>query len=288
MTIEDEGIDSGSGGDAAGSPSTASEGTSDFGSGFGSDSDEFLVGLPESGTDEAPQAPAVEQPAPAVASPAPQPAVQPAPIPQGQPAAQAAPTAQSQSPLSLNSTAPLELLLQTLNENEPALVDAVAKQQFQLSDVEKEALETDAAAALPHILAKGYVKNLQSTVNVVKNLIPQMIQSEMVRHQSLVTVEQAFFTQYPQLDKITHGRDIVAVGQAMKARNPNMPPAELLHKIAAAVMGMHGIQRAAPQAPRGNGQVPFVPARSGPQTGATNLADISPFAGLGLDFEDGN
>ncbi len=186
--------------------------------------------------------------------------------------------------LGLDSRVPLDQLLQTLVQNEGQVAEAAAK-LFQLSEADKEALETDAAAAMPHLASKVYVKSLQAATSLVRNMVPQMLQQEMNKQESLRAVEQAFFTQFPELDRWQHGHDIVAVGQALRAQNPNMPPRELLQRIASAVMGMHGIQRR-PPARRGNGQQPFRPAQSGPSHGNPNPALEMPFMGLGMDFDE--
>jgi hypothetical protein len=180
-----------------------------------------------------------------------------------------------------DSTASLTQMLQVLTQAEPQLVQAVAQQQFQLTEAEREALETDAVSALPQLAAKIYVKNLQAMVNFAKNALPSVLQQEMNKQQGLMAVEQAFFQEFPQLNRWQHGSDIVAVGQALRAQNPQMPAPQLLQHIARAVMAMHGIQ---PR--RGNGQQPFVPAPSGPTGPTINLAEEIPYLGLGLEYDE--
>lgn len=286
MTGENDNIEPG--GDAVNSGDT---GETDFGSGFESEIEEFTSDLPpDAGAGEQDAQPGAADADPTAGD---QEANQQQTATEAQqqqggqqdPSQQQAHDPSQESMLNLDSSAPLDQLLQTLAQNEGAVVQAAADNLFKLSDEDKEALETDAVAAMPQLAGKVYVKSLQAATQLVRNMVPQMMQQEMNKQQSLMAVEQAFFSQYPELDRWQHGADIVAVGQHFKAQNPNMPPQELLHRIATAVMGMHGIQRRGTQR-KPNGQQPFRPAQSGPSHGNANPAADNPFAGLGMEFDE--
>lgn len=258
----------------------------DFGAGIESAYDDLAAGLPEDvgGEPEAPSADAPGQEQQAAEGPQveQQPGVEQQPPSQPQQPADQQPQDHG---LNLDSTAPLDQILNALIQNEGQIAQAVGQNLFRLSDADKEALETDAAAALPAMAGRVYVKSLQAATSLVRNIVPQMLQTEMNRQNAMIAVEQAFFQQFPELDRWQHGHDIVAVGQALQAQNPQMSPQDLLQRTAQAVMGMHGIQRRAQQR-RGNGQTAFRPAPSGPVGAPTNLADVMPYAGLGMEFED--
>jgi hypothetical protein len=256
--------------------------STDFGEGFDDAFAELSEGLPETGgegTEGADAATSGDEQQAAEQGPEQQPGGEQQPSQQQQ--------GQEQEPqdygLNLSSTGTVDQILQALMQNEGQIAQAVGQNLFQLSAQDKEALETDAAAALPALAGRVYVKALQASTSLVRNVIPQMLQAEMNRQNAMISVEQAFFQQFPELDRWQHGRDIIAVGQAMQAQNPGMHPQELLMRTAQAVMGMHGIQR---RARRGNGQQPFRPAPSGPVGQQPSLAEEMPFAGLGMDFEE--
>ncbi len=275
-----EGEDAGSDAPAQDSGDTST----DFGAGFDSAFDELSEGLPQDagGEGEAQPAgdPGQEQQAAAEGQ-----QEQPSGEEQ-QPSSQQQTQEQQQQEqgLNLNSTSSVDQILQALMQNEQQIAQAVGQNLFQLSDADKEALETDAAAALPALAGKVYVKSLQAATSLVRNVIPQMLQTEMNRQNAMIAVEQAFFQQFPELDRWQHGHDIIAVGQALKKQNPQMSPQELLQRTASAVMGMHGIQKRARS--QGNGRQPFRPAPSGPVGTQPTLADEMPFAGLGMEFEE--
>jgi hypothetical protein len=262
---------------------TSGDTSTDFGEGFESAYDELSAGLPEDagGGGEAQPAgdPGQETQA---AEPAPE---QPSEGEQQPPSQEQGQEQGAQDHgLDLSSTASVDQVLHALMANEGQIAQVVGQNLFKLSDADKEALETDAAAALPVMAGRVYVKSLQAATSLVRNMVPQMLQTEMNRQNAMIAVEQAFFQQFPELDRWQHGQDIVAVGQALQAQNPGMNPRELLQRTASAVMGMHGIQRRARR--QGNGQQAFRPAPSGPVGAPTTLADEMPYAGLGMDFED--
>lgn len=263
---------------------TSGDTSTDFGSGFDSAFDELSEGLPQDAGEEG-AAPAAGTPGDEQHEGDESQPEQPSGEEQ-QPSQQE--QGQEQEPqdygLNLSSTGTVDQILNALMQNEGQIAQAVGQNLFQLSAADKEALENDAAAALPALAGRVYVKALQASTSLVRNVIPQMLQTEMNRQNAMIAVEQAFFQQFPELDRWQHGHDIIAVGQALRAQNPQMNPQELLQQTANAVMGMHGIQRRA--AKRGNGQSAFRPAPSGPVGTQPSLADEMPFAGLGMDFEE--
>lgn len=288
------------GGESQGAPHEADP-SSDWG-GLGEDSyDDITEGLDVGGTEPAqgtPGEPGEQQPGP-----------QGGPQPQQQDGQQQAPEDTGQKPGSEGGEQQpqaaaagdlpsfddgIDGLLNVFQQNYGDLVNAVAQARFQLSQEELEELETDVAAAVPKLLAKAQVNSLHAMLHYTKQVVPQMIQSTMGRHNLAMGVERAFFNEFPQLNRQEHGQTIQRVAEMLYQQNPNMQIPDLLRQTGRMVMGAYGIQATPPQ-PQGQGQrtqrrqaaPAFQPAAAGGRHVQSTPLPDSPFAGLGMDFDEG-
>lgn len=227
---------------------------------------------------EAPLVPTPEPPKP------PTPAAQP---PQEQPAAQPAATP---APAQADLTSP-QGLVQQLAVHRDAVLDGLAADRFKLSPEEIKAVDTDAVAAIPRIMARTYYEAMQSTLLHINNMVPQMVLNTIRAQRASDQIEDAFYGQFKALDRLKHGGDVQTFAKMMRATNPKITQQDLFAMVGAAVMGKYGLQNV-PAAPGGNGATPrtpqpppFVPAPPGASVKVIPEPE-SPWAGLGKDFDE--
>lgn len=300
-----------SGGSEAPASTPSSEGSvdtsQDFFAGMSSGDDD-VVEVPAAPAE--PAAPASKEPAPAApVAPAPTPApaavVPPAaatPPKEQQPPAPAAvaPPAPAPAAPEVPASAPLEAtpqsLVEQLAQNQQALIPVVAEQRFKLSKEEADALDLDASAAVPKLLARVYMEAVGASLQHMHNLVPRMIQQQVRTIKATEENETAFYKQFPTIDKAKHHSDVVNFGRAFRA-TPGISQADLFAMIGAAVMAKHQLPAGA--APVVNGvpalappqpaivtpSAPFVPATGGAHT-RIETVDENPFAGLGASFDE--
>lgn len=261
-------------------------------SGLGGDFDE-LESLPEI----APTKPAATAPLPQVSAAQP-PTAQAAQPPATPPAATAAaPDAAAQvpataapeaAPATQTDVPPAEIdqLLTALDERAADVLQQVAP-QFQLTPEQITELETDAAAAVPKLLANTYLKTIKTVMSMVKEVVPSAIQQTMARTEAAREMETAFFKQWNLLDRTKHGNDIRMFAQTFAAANPRITQAELFSLVGAAVMAKHGLSANAAAAAPASPSPSFTPAvASAPVTHQKPVGESSPFAGMGFHFDD--
>lgn len=275
-------------------PSTPSAGATDDGasnssgdefSSFGSEDLDSIDLGPDSGLGQDP--PVVPQPAPVVPTPAP--AVPAAPAT----AAPVAPVVPPPAPTPQTASAPpgsaLETLVQNVDANSPALVDWLAQNAFALSKEDADAFELDAVATVPKLMARVAVNNMKSTMNIIKNLVPQLINQEVERltgtKAKASEAINEFYTSNPHLNEKDHGALVNQWANAFRAANPKASRKEAIEYVGRAVSLQAGITPGTPlAAPRA---APFAPARPGARPVVTNTeATDTPFAGLGEAFDD--
>lgn len=175
----------------------------------------------------------------------------------------------------------LDELIQVMGDKESDIIAAVAQSHFALSPAQIEELETDAVAAVPKLLAQTHIRAVGTALNYIRNLVPGMIQRQVLEMAKAAEADRSFFKMWPSLSAAKHGGDIVAIARAMRAQNPAMAPDLLLRQVGAAVMAMHGI---APPAARQNGSVVFRPATPGVVRTSAPVEE-NPVEGLGRDYE---
>ena len=212
------------------------------------------------------------------------PPVQP---PQETPAAQPAATP---SPAAADLTSP-QGLVQQLAQHRDAVLDGLAADRFKLSPEEIKAVDTDAVAAIPRIMARTYYEAMQSTLLHINNMVPQMVLNTIRAQKVSDDIENAFYGQFKALDRLKHGGDVQTFARMMRQTNPKITQQDLFAMVGAAVMGKYGLQNV-PAAPGGNGATPrtpqpppFVPAPPGAQVKVVPEPE-SPWAGLGKDFDE--
>jgi hypothetical protein len=215
------------------------------------------------GVDPAPAVPPEQQPevAPEATPPAKAPEA-----PKVEPAAPEVPAPATESP-------PLDLanpegMLEQLRANEPQIIAMVAKEMFQLSAEDREAMETDFAGALPALGAKVYVKAMQSAMAQVAKIVPAMISRHLEQSKVGESVEQEFLKAWPQLDKAKHGAEIAQTAKLYKQLNPKATKEETFQAVGMMVAMKNGLLSQTGQAPQTPGVAPVAPARSAPFTPA--------------------
>lgn len=235
-----------------------------------------------------PQVPAIPQPAAASVATAPQPpAAQPASDAVAQPAAAAPAPAAPATPTEA-SPADVDSLIAAFDSQAAEIFQQVAP-QFNLTPEQITELETDAATALPKLLATTYIKSIKTAMSAMQQLVPQMISRTIAQQEVGREMETAFFKQWNQLDRTKHGNDIRMFAKTFSAANPQMTRDELFSLVGAAVMAKHGIGIAPPAAAptASTPAVAFTPAvASAPVTHQQPVADSNPFAGMGRHFDE--
>lgn len=184
--------------------------------------------------------------------------------------------------------ADVDSLLTAFDEKGAELLQTLAP-QFQLTQEQITELETDAAAAMPKLLANTYMKSMRAALGMVKNLVPQMVQQTIQRDNEARDMEGQFFKQWGQLNKEKHGSDIRSFAQAFAKASPGLSRENLFSMVGAAVMAKHGLQGgqtppapAAAMAPAPS----FTPAVASAPVIHTQQVDQNPFAGMGMAYDE--
>lgn len=226
---------------------------------LGPDND-FDVDLPETSPQAAPVAavPPAEAPAQAPVQPPAQ-AAQPPAQPEAQPGAPQEP----QSEQAPSGPVSLAELIQTSVDNHDALVDALATNVFKLTKDEVEALETNAVEAMPKVLARVYLKAQTSTMQMMSQLMPNIIQQQVFALFQQAKAEAQFKADYPELADDKYRSDIVTAAKAIRQAHPDMNNAKLIQMAGNMVMQMHNIARQARAAAPQSSPAPFQPATNG-------------------------
>lgn len=261
---------------------SAAEGSDDF-SGFDSAGDDFeSVEIVEAGASPSPEPAAPAKPQAPVAPPAPAPAAAPVVQPAAQvPAAAPVPKEQASPPSELDT------LVQSVDANQPALVDWLAKNAFALTKEEAEAFELDAVGNVPKLMARVAVNNMKSTMNTIKSIVPQMIAAEVAKITSTQSKAKEaigeFYSANPHLNEKDHGSLVTKWANAYRLANPQASRKEAIEYVGKAVSFEAGVVPGQAPAPRA---VPFAPARPGAKQPTVTNAEPNPFELLGGDFDD--
>lgn len=259
--------------------------------------------IPASPEPVAPTPPAGGEPAAPVApAPASKPdAAAPAPA---QTAPQTTPPAKQeggpqepQAPAGAPASSPAEpqSLVEQLDANRDAMINALAQDVFKLSKEDAEALELDVIGNTPKLLARVYYESVKTTINHIQNMVPRLIEQYMTVNKAREEVENAFYGKFTGLDKAKHHADVMQFATTFRQVNPRVTQDELWALVAASVASKYGISaQAAAQVlqgvnggapPRPPAQQPFAPARPGVSVRTTPEPE-SEFAGLGRDYGD--
>src|SRR6516164_3275679 len=251
---------------------TSAPGTGQEFEGMEDDFDSIDLGLPPtddgSGGRQAPQAPTAQQPA-TVAPAAPQ---------------QAAPQGQQAGNVSSAQRSQLDTALEGFKSNYADLATWASQNLFALSKEDAEGLETNPVEMIPKLMGRIYVSSLQAATNLIKNFVPEMVQSgvgtQQQRAAKAADALNEFYASNPHLNAQTHGAAVDKWARAFRAANPQASRSEAIAFVGRAVsaeFGSAGIpaQRAAP----------FAPARPGATAPRVPQGAHDPYAGMEDDLD---
>lgn len=167
--------------------------------------------------------------------------------------------------------------------------DAVMEQlipQFALSTEQIAALEADAPAEVPKLLAHTYFRAVTTSLEYVKQLVPQLIAQHNRDETTHRDAEKEFFGKFKGLSREKHGQDIVNFSRAFAQANPGITRQQLFDMVGTAVMTRHGIVPQV-QVPGSRVAAPaFTPAaNSAPIVQQTQVQENGSFMGLGQDYD---
>ena len=247
------------------------------------DNDFDLVEIPR---EEAPQAGEADL-APPPAAPAAQPQ---------QPAAK--PPAQPQQPETAKQPAayapqaprmPLDQAIEGFRTSHNELSNWASQQLFKLSPEEQTALETDAVSVIPVLMGKVYSQAIQATVNLMKNFVPEMINSGVnstnARNAKATEALQEFYAANQHLNPQQHGALVDKWARAFRAANPQASRADAIKFVGNAVSSELGI--AAPVGSNGAAPrraPPFAPARPGTRV-QQPAPPHDPYEGMDMEYD---
>lgn len=240
----------------------------------------------------APGPPTDGGPAPSAtpASPIPAPAAPPAPaaVPPSEQVV-AAPVEQPARTSPVSARAQLDQTVDGFKANEPALAQWAASNLFKLSVADAEALATNAEEALPQMAGRVYAAILSATGNMIRNLVPNVIQESIetthsTRTRASEAIEQ-FYKDNPDLNEKDHGPTVATWAKQFRAANPKATRPEAIAFVARAVRIQHGMPMPGTPVPAQGGRPqPFAPARPGGRSPAP-VTEHDPYAGLGMEFD---
>ena len=240
--------------------------------GMEDDFDSIDLGLPPtddgSGGRQAPQAPPAQQPA--TAAPA---------APQ-----QAAPQGQQAGNVSSAQRSQLDTALEGFKSNYADLATWASQNLFALSKEDAEGLETNPVEMIPKLMGRIYVSSLQAATNLIKNFVPEMVQSgvgtQQQRSAKAAEALNEFYASNPHLNAQQHGAAVDKWARAFRAANPQASRSEAIAFVGRAVSAEFGsagmpAQRAAP----------FAPARPGARAPMVPQGAHDPYAGMEDDLD---
>jgi hypothetical protein len=218
----------------------------------------------------------------------------PAAVPQAQVAPPTAPAAaQAGDVPSAPPQSQLDQAMEGLRTaaNQTALADWAAGNLFKLSEGDINALNENPAAIIPHLMGRAYTRAMESAVNLIKNLVPEMVNSGITTQQrSTARAAEAlneFYQANPHLSADQHGAAVDKWARSFRAMNPQASRSEAIAFVGRAVSAEFGIW---PQA-NGSGQptarraVPFAPARQGGRAPASQKGPHDPYAGMEDEYD---
>lgn len=234
----------------------------------------------------------VVPPAPPAATPQAAPQVPPTPTPQPQTTPQPGASA---PPVELSPSDPAAIA-DAIQANRADVIAHLANTRFALSPEEVTELETDAAQAVPKLMAKAYLEAQMSMQRFLAQAVPGMIQKFTSTDKENSKVENQFFEAHKNLgldmNNASHRQTAIRVAGMYRQMNPQMPLPQLIADVGPMVAlalklapPTGGTQpQTAPSAPRGG--TPFRPAVGGGGGASPAPAAVSEWAGLGATYDD--
>lgn len=243
-------------------------------------------------TPAAPAAPAATTPAPATA-PAPAaaaPASSPAPAPEAAATPQPGnvPTPSAGDPLALADS---------LEQHRDAALAHLADTRFKLSEEEITELETDAAKAVPKLLARAFLESQTQMMRFVAQAIPQMFQQQTRVQSANRSAEEKFFAAHKELDinNPQHKQTVAQYAIAFRQANPQASLDDVIKNVGVMAKTILGVtaapaSAAAPSPPglpaNAPAPVPFRPAVGSGAPANPIPASDNPWAGMSQDYEE--
>lgn len=267
-------------------PAPAADPSDPF-SGLGTDFDDDLD-IIDLGTAPATDAGVVPVPAPVAADPAkPAASEAPAPIPPVDPKA----VVPAAAPTPTAPASPRAMLDQTVDgfkTNQVELGKWAAENLFKLSKEDAESLVTNAEDALPQLAGKVYSQILIATGNMIKNLVPGLIEHTVettgaVKAKSAEAIGE-FYSSNSDLNEATHGELVKSWAKQFRLANPKATRKEAIDFVARAVRIQAGLPMPTPGAAPAPKAQPFAPARPGGRQ-PVPTTENDPYAGLGEEFD---
>lgn len=266
------------------SPSPVDTSGGDFHLDIHDDDDENfdLSGITETEVVQTPQAPVVETPTPAVVTP-------PAPV-EAATQTPAEGTTPSQEDIQPFATDPGKFLTK-LAEHREALIDALAKEKFALTEEEVLAYEDNPTEALSRMGAKLYYDAITATMARMAELVPRMILEYNTATTQASSKEDFFFSKWPQLDREKHREDVIRIGKAYRQANPKASAEQFANDVGMMVSVSLGLGNTPGQggkkpAPQSNsGFKPALGGGGGMGNGSQQTQGQDPWSGMGMDFE---
>lgn len=178
--------------------------------------------------------------------------------------------------------------LKQLSENREAIIEALAKEKFALTDEEAIAFEENPTEALSKMGAKLYYDAMTATMARMAEIVPAMIANYQEAVKNSSKSEDFFFNKWPQLDRGKHLNEVVRIGQIYRQMNPKATSEQFVNDVGLMVttsLGLTG-KPSSPQSKPGG----FRPAIGGGGSlgnGNPSLGNgQDPWSGLGMDFEE--
>lgn len=259
---------------------------------FLDESDDDVDELTELASPAAPAAPAPAQPVTAPAPAATPAQAAPAQAPTT-PAATPAPGPQEATP-PIPSPAEPHKIAEQMQANFDALADHMAANEFKLSEADVEALETDAPAHIPKIMARLYMKTQINMMQQLARIVPEMYQRFTAVTARNEKNEGKFYTRWPSINREQHGDTVKRLANTYRQMNPAATLEQMIEDLGPIVMMTAKIPLNAPPAANGSGipavapptrtpPSPFKPAIPGSGASQQSGAGDNPWGGLAGD-----
>jgi hypothetical protein len=237
-------------------------------------------------TTPAPAAGAEGEPQAAIPPPAQQVPAQPVAPP-------TAPVAQAGDVSASPPRSQLDLTLEGLTTaaNQTALADWASRELFKLSDEDAATLDTNAVDIIPKLMGRVYTQAMQSATNLIKNLVPEMVNSgittQQTRTQRANEALSEFYQSNPHLSADQHGSAVERWAQSFRAANPRASRADAIAFVGKAVSAEFGIwpQSNGSGAPAARRAAPFTPARPGGRAPTAQKGPHDPYAGMEDEYD---
>lgn len=232
-------------------------------------------------TSEQPTPPTAAQTTPQPAAPVQTDGAQAAPTPQPSPG-EASPPSLPTDPVALS-----QLLRQSSSEIEQGVADSL----FKLTPEDIEALDANAGAHVPKLLARVYIQSQAQMMDYLGRNLPRMIQQTVKMLQKNRENEDSFYSAFPAIQKSPATEQLVReTAYLYRQMNPQATKEKLIADIGPIILLKLGLP-ISPQRPASTNGVapstrlpqpsPFVPAVPGhagapPQPGPHNPWEVDP------------